>query len=91
MKELTSFQKKCEADLNNALEDAGHRLEERTLDGINETYIRARISGTDNTIFIYEDEAGIQGPDKDLRFEVPDYTSQDKLIEDFVFKSVSLL
>ena len=66
-------------------------LEKKEIAGVNEKYIRAEVSDTDLTIFIYEDEAGIQGSDVDCRFEAPDYHSNNSLISAFVQKTMELI
>jgi len=62
MKELTQFQTKSEAVLIEDLTLVGRRLVNRRLEGVSETYIRAKVSETELVLFIYEDEAGIKGP-----------------------------
>jgi hypothetical protein len=42
------------------------------------------VRGTDAEIFIYEDEAGLRGPNVDKRFEVPDYRDSAALACDFI-------
>jgi hypothetical protein len=64
MKELTQFQTKCEAVLIEDLKLVGRRLVNRRLEGVSETYIRAKVSETELVLFIYEDEAGIKGPEE---------------------------
>lgn len=46
------------------------------------------MSNTNVDIYIYEDEAGVQGPDTDIRFEAPDYDSPNDLIEAFISKII---
>jgi hypothetical protein len=88
--ELTAFQIKCEAKLLAALADCGSRLGGRRLEGERETYITARIDGTDLAIYIYPDEAHIFGPSADILFESPDFRSPDALCEAFVEKASEL-
>ena len=63
-------------------------LDGRRLEGARETFIRAKLRGTDAEVFIYEDEAGLHGPNIDKRFEVPDYSDADALVRDFVQQTV---
>ena len=91
MKEFTQFQINCEAELIEALKQVGLHVTGRRLDGIRETYVRAKISDTDYTVFIYDDEASIQEPKTDLRFESPDYDSGEELTRDFVSNVTNLV
>ncbi len=91
MKELTRFQTKCETELIEALKRVGRHLVERRLEGISEIYVRAKVSETELTVFIYEDEANVQGPQTDLRFEAPDYDSGKELTRDFVSNVINLV
>ena len=75
MDELLEFQKQCEGELISVLKTLGHYLINRKIEGVNEKYVRANISGVEQEIYIYEDEAGIQGHGTDIRFEAPDYLS----------------
>ena len=81
---LTDFQTKCEASLQALLTEQGRRLDARSIMGTTETYIRARISGTDLTVYVYEDEAQIHGSGVTRRFEAPDYESSEELLRAFV-------
>jgi hypothetical protein len=88
--ELTPFQAKCEAALAASLARVGARLVDRQLSGSRETYIRARIAGTGMEVYIYSDEAQVQGLGVDERFESPDFDTGDLLCEAFVRKAVEL-
>ena len=90
MAELTPFQTKCEIALQAAVVQAGARLVDREVSGARESYIRARIDGTDLEIYIYSDRAEVQGSGLDERFESPDFRSLDLLCEAFVGKAVEL-
>lgn len=54
---LTDFQRSCESALLQALSSCRRSLMQRSLEGQRDTYIQARISDSDITVFIYEDEA----------------------------------
>ncbi len=88
MNQLNIFQKSCEERLILALTSIGRKLSDRIVKGVTENYITAKVSGTSLDIYIYEDEAGIQGPDTDIRFEAPDYDSPNDLIESFINKII---
>ncbi len=90
MADLSTFQIKCESELVAALARLGARLTERERGGQRETYVRARIEGTDLAIYIYSDEAQIQGSNVDLRFEAPDFASGDSLRATFIAKTCEL-
>jgi len=88
---LTDFQRKCEAALATALGRCGARLTNREVaGGPAEIYVMADIAGSGLRIFIYSDEAQVQGPSVDERFEVPDFGSPDQLRDAFVAKAVEL-
>jgi hypothetical protein len=86
---LTPFQEKTEAALRAALARVNVSLENRLLEGERETFVRVRLSGTSLEVFIYEDEAGVQGPGLDVRFEAPDYDSSDQLAKAFIAETVA--
>jgi len=81
----TEFQDKCLKLLVAALALHGRTLVDQRLEGIHETYIRARVSDSKIDVFIYADDAGFQdNGDLDHRFEIPDYDTSEDLIGDFV-------
>ncbi len=88
---LSEFQNQCEATLMRALTKAGASVGARSEEGLNETFIRLSLPVAGADMFIYDDEAGIQGPGIDLRFECPDYDSPAKLIDAFVSAAVEIL
>ena len=90
MAELNPFQTKCEAALKAALAVVGARLAESQVCGVGESFIRARIAGTSLSVYIYSDEAQVQGGAVDERFESPDFKTCDLLCEAFVRKAVEL-
>ena len=49
------------------------------------------IDDIDHWVFIYENEAGIQGVSLDLRFERPDYDSLEDLSEAFLSTVTNLI
>lgn len=81
---LSRFQEQTEASLVAALEGIGLSLAARRLEGVNEIFIRANVQDTDAEVFIYEDEAGLLGPNMDERFEAPDYRDGDALANAFI-------
>jgi hypothetical protein len=89
IRQLTSLQVTCEAALLEALSRTGLELLERRLDGIEETYVTARISGTSLEVFLYDDEAQTHGDGVSLYFETPDYRSPEALVAEFVRLSVA--
>ena len=85
---LSGFQEQTEAALISALAAVGVGLAARRLEGARETFIRAKVRGTDAEVFIYEDEAGLLGSNVDKRFEVPDYRDSAALANDFIQQTV---
>ena len=92
---MSSFQQQTEAALVSALTAAGYILTARRLEGVKETFIRARPQGTDAEVFIYNaevfihnDEAGLRGSQVDKRFEVPDYRDGGSFGRAFVQETV---
>lgn len=81
MKTLTSFQRKCEAQVLSVLKKKHLDLGNRRVDGRNETYIYGQVKGFE--IWIYGDGAEIMSRTVDKRFEKPDFTSEDDLIQAF--------
>lgn len=57
---LTPFQIECEAHLVEALRRAGFGIVDRSLEGLNDPYVKARVEGTDLWVYIYQDEAGTE-------------------------------
>lgn len=88
----TKFQEKCEGELNSALKPLGRELLDRkfvvgsskVFAGQVETFVTGKVSGTDIQVWIYNNEAQFAGNQLDKRFEAPDYSSEDKLIQAFV-------
>ncbi len=89
MEKLTTFQTKCEDRAKEFLSQYGIALQNRNLGGESEIYIHARLKDTE--IWIYEDEAMIYRDGKDIRFESPDYDTEDQLIEAFISGLKSVL
>jgi hypothetical protein len=90
-KSLTAFQVETERAIAAAIAAHGHVLLDRALNGEHETYIVASVSRTELTIYIYENEAGVQGAGVDERFEAPDYGSAEELSRAFVDEVVTRL
>jgi hypothetical protein len=71
---LSPFQEQCEEKLSAALSAQGHHLIERVLAGKNETFIQAKVAGTDLEVYIYSDEAQFHKASILVsHFESPDY------------------
>jgi len=87
---MTVFQINCEQELYRTLHKISQNVIVRKVEGIDEKYIKAKINGTSFEIFIYEDEAGIQGSSIDCQFEYPDYESPDELSKAFIEKVIEL-
>ena len=81
---LTAFQSNCELQLMSALEKLNWQVVERQVEGVNEKYIRIQIQHPAVNLYVYEDEAGIQGSGVDIRLEKPDYRQPDELIAGFL-------
>ena len=89
MKDLTTFQRKCEAELLRLLKRKHLVLENRKLGGQKEIYIYAEVKGLET--WIYEDGAEIAGDTVDKRFEKYDFDSDDELINAFIGELESLI
>lgn len=87
---MTQFQLQCEAALVKALKAAGISVDVRVDAGVTESFIRLKLQDSDVELFIYGDEAGIQGSGTDLRFETPDYDCPATLIDAFVSAAISV-
>ncbi len=88
---LSAFQIACETALRAALEQHGSSLLDRSIQGENETYITARLAGTEISVYIYDDEASILGPGVDRPFEVPDFDTPHELQTAFVTACLDVL
>ena len=75
--------------LSGALGAIGSGLDERRVEGRSESFIRGRLRGTEVEVFIYNDEAQLQGPGVDQRFEAPDYPSGEALAQAFIDHAVA--
>ncbi len=84
MTDLTPFQILCEAKATELLQSYGRQFEERKLEGVSEVFISGRISGTDVTIYIYEDEVQLMNHRVDVRFENPDYDTDEEMVVAFL-------
>ncbi len=85
---LSRFQETTEAALVAALAEIGLSLTARRIEGANETFIRANVRNTDAEVFIYQNEAGVLGPNVDKRFEAVDYRDGDTLAGAFIEQTV---
>jgi len=81
---LTRFQNIAERRLLEVLRDVGVEVVERRVQGESEMYVRIRLLRPPVDLFIYDDEAGIQGSGVDLQFETPDYSGPEELICSFL-------
>ena len=89
MTQFTPFQILCERQAIELLQSYGRQLENRRVGqvlGFVEPYISicGRISGTEVTIYIYEEGVEFTNHHVDVRFESPDYGSDEKLVEAFI-------
>ena len=66
------------------LEELNWQVVERQVEGINEKYIRILVQHPAVNLYVYEDEAGIQGDGVDIQLETPDYRNPDELIAGFL-------
>jgi hypothetical protein len=87
---MTEFQVKADRELAALLANMGLKSDSQLVVGERENYIKARIPETTFDLYIYLDEAGIQGPGIDYRFEKPDYDGENELIAAFVGRVKSL-
>lgn len=88
MTEFTPFQILTERQATHLLHSYGRRFEERNIKPFagdeSEIYVSEQISGTDITVYIYEDEVHFNNRQVDVRFERPDYDSDEKMVEAFI-------
>ena len=88
MNELSEFQSGCDAALQKLVTECGNTLEQAELriDPLDkDTYALVRvIAGSNYELWIYDDEAQIQGAEIDLRFESPDYSTPEELRNKFL-------
>ena len=81
MRELSSFQHKCESGLLSLLKRKNLALDNRRVDGQKAAYIYGQVKGLE--IWIYEDGAEISSATIDKRFEKHAFRSEDELIAAF--------
>ena len=87
---LSPFQVRCEAAVVNALSIVGTAVIDRTVEGMQESYIKARIAGTEWTLFIYYNGAEVSSKASTLvRMEEWDAKSPEEFITIFVGKTVA--
>lgn len=60
-----------------------HLVDKRIEDGL-ETYIEAKISGSDLAVWIYEREVQLKGTNENYIYEEQDFATSSKLIAQFV-------
>ncbi len=87
---MSPFQEQAITILGNALREADLEYNITSIEGRTENYIRANIVGTAFDLFVYVDEAGIQGTNIDYRFEKYDYDTEQDLIAAFVSKTMEM-
>ena len=85
---LNGFQIETERALVSLLESRGLALAGSEVAGETETFVHARIAGTRVEVFVYEDGAGIYGPDLEWRFDLEDFEDLDALRDAFVLTAV---
>ena len=88
MSELSEFQRSIDEALQVLVMESGNVLEQAELraDPLDsDAFALVReIEGTNYELWIYDDEAQIQGPEIDLRFESPDFSSAEELRRKFL-------
>ena len=80
---LTIFQLELERCVTEILQDSRVKILEHCVEGSHEKYIRVRIEDPRVDLFLYEDEAGIQGRDIDLRYEAAEFLNPQDLVSEF--------
>ena len=87
---LSPFQVKCEAALVSALSSVGTILVDRTVDGMPQSYVKARLAGTDWTLWIYRNGAEVSSKASTLvRMEEWDAKTPEEFIAAFVGRTVT--
>jgi hypothetical protein len=81
---LTKFQISCEQALNDLLLEKCRSVVSRSILGTNENYVKIDIG--DVLIFIYKDACDFQGKNIDERFENYNGMTEDKIIENFLWR-----
>lgn len=91
MNVLTDFQIQCEQELKRVLREYQlHLIDKRIEDGL-ETYIEAKISGSDLGVWIYEREVQLKGRNVNYIYEEQDFATPSELIMRFVQDTRKLL
>jgi hypothetical protein len=85
---LNGFQLATERSLVSLLESRSLTLAASEVSGETEICLHARIAGTRIEIFLYEDGAGIYGPDLEWRFDLEEFEDLEALGEAFVVAAV---
>jgi len=80
---LSHFQVQCESAIAAALATSGRSLTNRVVHAGSEPYVSASISASSLRVWIYVDQANLDGPGIDNRFEEWDAISPAALIDDF--------
>ena len=96
MTELTPFQILCERKATELVQSYGRQLEDRRVGQVvgevqPDIFVAGLISGTDVTIYIYEDGAEFTSDRVDVRFEKPDYDTAEKLVAAFIARLTQYL
>ena len=87
---LSPFQIMCESALVNALSSVGTVLVDRTVEGIRESYVRARLGATDWVLWIYRNGAEVSSKGSTLvRMEEWDAKTPQEFIAAFVGRTVT--
>ena len=85
---LNAFQIETERTLVSQLRSRGLAFDESEVSGETESFVHARIAGTRVEVFVYEDGAGIYGPDLEWRFDLEEFEDLDALRDAFVLAAV---
>ncbi len=89
---LSPFQLECEPAVVNALGNAGIALVNRTVEGINESYVKAQLADTDLTLWIYLNGAEVSSKSSTLvRMEEWDAKTPQEFIATFVSRTIARL
>lgn len=89
---LSRFQAACESALTATLATRQRTLIERSIGGsATEPYVTARVSDSLLTVWIYLDQANVEGPGLDARYEQWDARTPQELIDQFCARVVRQL
>lgn len=91
-KGLSPFQILCENKITKALKNLSCSIEDRAVQGNKEPYIKAKISGTDFTLWIYIDSIELSSSEETVfSLEVWDALTPQELIDRAVVQTITAL